>query len=208
MSFVEDLWKDVSGQTAADAQAKAGVKAAQLQEARGQEAIGLLTPFREFGQAQLDPLSQLLSAQGQAAYLQDNPLFQNILDSVNRQTMLTQAARGRLGSGGTLESLQSNYLMQALPFLQNQQQNLFQAANMGQTSAAGVGNILQNIGNVQGAGEMARVSNQGVGTQAAVQLGAAALGAMGGNPFAAMGLGGFGGGVPPKPNGLPMGIKG
>jgi len=122
-----------------------------------------LSPFTAFGVGKIDDLNALLTSDGQADYLQNNPLFGMALDSVNKATMSNRAARGKLGTGGTLDALKNNYLVEGQRFIQPQLNALFNAVNMGQSSAAGqanstlstgsnVGGALANIGDVRGAG--------------------------------------------------------
>ena len=169
MSIIKDTFFGGAEKDAARQQRKAAEQGIALQRETRDIVRGDLQPFREFGAGQLDQLQALLSPQGQADYLTSNPLFANALDSVNRATMNSQAARGRLGAGDTLEALQSNYLTTALPFLQNQQSNLFNAVGMGQNASAmqgqasmqGANNItdlLTQIGNAQAAGTIGRAN--------------------------------------------------
>ena len=163
MGFLSDVVKigtgglvdldTLTGEDAADAaEAAARTQAGSLSEAiefqRETRDIARedLAPFREFGAGQIDPLSALLTPEGQADFLRNNPLFQEALESVNRSTLSRQAARGRLGSGETLQDLQTNFLATGLPFIQQQQNALFGALNLGQSSAAGQANIAQSTG--------------------------------------------------------------
>ena len=145
---------DLTGKNAADAaknasrtQAQAMDKAIHLQRETRDLAREDLAPFRDFGAGQINPLLELLTPQGQTNYVQANPLFEAALDSVNKATMANQAARGKLGSGGTLAALQNNYMSTAMPFINSQQNALFNAVNMGQSSAAGQANTAMNTGN-------------------------------------------------------------
>ena len=106
-----------------------------------------LAPFRDFGASQINPLLELFDPQGQSDFLTANPLFNASLDSINKATMNNRAARGKLGSGGTLKALQNNFTTTALPFLNNQQNQLFNAINLGQSSAAGQANTALNTNN-------------------------------------------------------------
>ena len=138
--------------------ADAASQAAQLQGASADKAIALqresrdlaradLAPFVEFGQGNMDALSLLLTGQGQADYLQSNPLFDLALDRTNKASLSSNAAQGLLNSGNTLNELNNNALLTAMPLLQNQQNQLFNAVNMGQSSAAGQANTALATGN-------------------------------------------------------------
>lgn len=179
---------------ASKTQAQALDKSIDFQRESRDLAIDRIDPAVEFGFSQINPLTQLLTSQGQANYLQNNPLFDAALDSINKATLNNQAARGKLGSGGTLNALQNNYLATALPFLNNQQNALFNAVNLGTNAASGqantinstganISNLLGQQGDVRAAGI---VGAQGAG-QAAFnnllnlggQLGSAYLGGIG-----------------------------
>lgn len=144
---------DVTGSNAAKAskqasqtQSQALDRGIELQRETRDLARDDLAPFRQFGADQINPLLELLNPQGQADYLNANPLFQASLDSVNSATLNNRAARGKLGSGGTLAALQGNFNSTALPFLANQQNALFNGVNLGQSSAAGQANTALSTG--------------------------------------------------------------
>lgn len=144
---------DLTGENAADAseaasraqQAAAGNSIAFQRESRDL-ARNDLAPFVGFGQGNIDSLSQLLTPQGQADYLQSNPLFDMFLDKANKASLSSNAAQGLLNSGNTLNDLNTNAMMTGMPFLQNQQNQLFNAVNMGQSSAAGQANTALTTG--------------------------------------------------------------
>lgn len=154
MGFFSDFVGGITGRNAADAskdaaatQAASADKAIAFQEETRDLAREDLAPFKDFGASQINPLAALLTGQGQADYLQNNPLFTAALDSINTATMNNRAARGKLGSGGTLNALQNNYLATALPFIQDQRNALFNSVNLGQSSAAGQANTALSTGN-------------------------------------------------------------
>lgn len=136
-----------AAKSAAKAQKRSADRAVAFQEETRDLAREDLAPFMQFGADQMNPLLGMLTSQGQADYLQNNPMFSAALDSVNKATMNNRAARGKLGSGGTLSALQNNYLATALPFIQDQRNALFNAVNMGQSSAAGQANTTLSTGN-------------------------------------------------------------
>ena len=139
------LGYNLSGMGAADAAAEA----ADIQAASGREAIGLaretrdiarndLAPFRNFGQSNIGGLQSLLTPQGQSDYLRQNPLFNMALDNLDRSSNNTFLGRGKLGDA--TDQLTKNVFLAGQPLLQNQTANLFNAVNMGQSSAAGQAN--------------------------------------------------------------------
>lgn len=162
------------GQLTGDDAADAARQAAQVQAQSGREAIAFqresrdlarsdLAPFVAAGQSQLNPMMQLLTPQGQFDYLQSNPMFQAAVNNSGDQIKAAGAASGKYGSGGMINQLFQNYLAQGEQFAGNQYNRLFNAANMGQSSAAGqantaittgqsVGNLMTDIGAAQAGG--------------------------------------------------------
>ena len=176
-------------------QAQATEKAIELQRETRDLAREDLAPFRTFGADQINSLTSILSPEGQMSYLQSNPLFQLGLDNLNQTTMQSQAARGKLGSGGTLTALQDNAYLAGAPLLQNQQNQLFNAVNLGQSSAAGqantaltTGNNLSNLtmqqGNNLAAGIVGAQGARQAGINNLLNLGGQIGGAYAGNPGA------------------------
>ena len=158
---------------------KASKRAARAQEAAAQAALdeqrrqfdvsqSVLAPFRTFGQQQLGPLADILTAEGQASFLEGNPLFEFGLQNLNEQTANIAAARGRLGAGDTREQFLENAFLAGSPLLANQMNALFNAANIGQSSAAGAANIGVNAG-IQNANLLTQIGN----AQAAGRVGQA-----------------------------------
>lgn len=138
--------KDAAKRAAAQ-QAASTDKSIALQRESRDLARADLAPFVEFGQSYIDPLQQLLTPEGQMDYLNSNPLFDLALDKTNKASLASNAARGLLNSGSTLAELNDNALLTAFPMLQNQTNNLFNALNIGQSSAAGQANTALTTGN-------------------------------------------------------------
>lgn len=141
---------------------KSGKEAIKFQREALSEFREDLAPFRELGAEGIGLSSFLTDAGEQANFIKTNPLFQAALESVNAATMNNQAARGKLGSGGTLQALQDNFISTSLPFIDRQTQNINNILSIGQNAAARTGNaglgvaqntggILQNMANVAGA---------------------------------------------------------
>lgn len=163
-----------AAKSAANAQAQSGAESVAFQRESRDMARADLQPFRAFGQSNIGALQQLLTPQGQYDYLQSNPLFQAALDNANRSTMNIQAARGKLGSGDTLSALTRNTLTTAMPMIGQQQNALFNAVNLGQSSAAGqantaltsganIGNTLTDVGNARAAGVVGAANARSAG---------------------------------------------
>lgn len=155
----------------AKAQADSGYAAIEEAKAAREQSRADLQPYSQFGQNQLTPLAQMLTSQGQSDYLQNSPIFQASLKNMNEQVLNNAAVRGRLNAGDTRQRFFDNFQAAALPLLSYQSNNLFNAAQLGQASAAGqannslttsanIGNTLTGIGNAQAAGLIGRANAQ------------------------------------------------
>ncbi len=116
---------DITGETGSDAakeSAKAiGQYADQAREeitAGAAEQMALLQPFAEFGDlGRLQAAIRGTDASGTLKadpyginYLSNNPLFKAAVDNAGDQLKFSQAAQGKLQSGGTIDQLFKNYL--------------------------------------------------------------------------------------------------
>ena len=150
-------------QAATAAQVQSGQRAISEQRRASAEGQEFLSPFQGVGQQGLDQASFLTDPQAQFDFLQSNPLFQMMLDNANQATMSNQAARGKLGSGSTLERLSQNSLMTAMPLISDQKASIAGLLDFGRGLAttqgnvaigqgSNVSNLLTQIGNAQSAG--------------------------------------------------------
>ena len=131
----------------AAAQLQAGQEGMELTRESRDLARGDLAPFRTFGEGVLPQLQNMLTPEGQAAYAnENNPIFKAALDNMNRRTAINAAITGRTGAGDTNQQYLQNWQAAAMPLIQNQQNMLFNAANMGQSSAAGQANTAMTAG--------------------------------------------------------------
>lgn len=176
-----------SGKTGAEA----AERAAQMQAKTGKDAIEFqksalktirrdLNPFKQAGMAQLDGLGSLINdPNAQLNYVQNNPFFNALAGQARDQLFASQAARGRLGSGGTLGALQDRLLLMGNDLVNQNIGQRFNLAAMGQNAAAQQGTMTQNsgnsisdlitgIGNAQAAGGIgaANALGQGAGNMA------------------------------------------
>lgn len=183
MSFVEDVWQDVTGQTAgesaeaaASTQAAAGQAAIAEQRRASEQGLEFLQPFQQIGEAALGQASFLTDPQAQFEFLQSNPLFQSSLDAANRQTQNLAAARGRISAGDTLQRLSENVLLSASPLIGQQSANIRDLLGLGAGIAGSqaniaigegtnVSNLLTDIGASQAAGQVGAAQAQQAGTQ-------------------------------------------
>lgn len=136
-----------AAQSAAMFQYLATQQASQQAKQASDQARADLAPYSEIGLSQALPLLEMLTPEGQADYVENNPLFDAALESANNATLNNRAARGKLRSGGTLDALKDNYLSTAMPLINQQQNSLFNALNLGQSSAAGQANTALTTGN-------------------------------------------------------------
>lgn len=187
-----------------------GITSAEAAQARLEAG---LSPFTQFGVQALEPLAAQtsqqkplspllqrasdLSTQGSQQFLSpeilENPLLKALQSDVTNRLMANQAARGKLGSGGTAKALQEALVPQAIQFglqqagLQQQDitnlqglgatqedlrqrgiENLFRSAGIGQASAAQTG-----LSGVDTAATVGRLSGQLGGALAFDPLGRA-----------------------------------
>lgn len=153
-----------ASRAAASTQAQAGQKSIDFQTESRDLAREDLEPFKKTGQEALTGLSGLVTdPQQQLSFIQDNPFFEALAGRATDTLLANQAAKGKLGSGGTAEALQNSLLLLGTDLLnQNigQRQNL---ANMGLGAATGqagfaqqagqsIGSTIEGIGNAQASG--------------------------------------------------------
>lgn len=185
------------------------------------------------GTSETNPLlQQAIEMRQDGSQILQNPLLQQMQADVTRRVMANQAARGKLGSGSTLSSLQNQLIPQALAFReqeiagltglgttaedlrQREIGNLFQAAGIGANAAARTGaagiTAAGNIGNLQTyGGEAQALAGLGAAQSRQNQIGqfiggiAPMLG--GGRPFNSFGNMARGGGLQQAGPPLPTG---
>lgn len=136
-----------------------------------------------------------------------NPIFETIKEDVSRRVFANQAARGKLGSGGTPAALATALAPMQLQQQQQDISNLFNLLGLGANVASGQGTAgmgaASNIGNAmmaggqaqaQGAMNRANAITGGLGSLA----GFAGMGMFGGSGSPVSGFG-LGGGLPFSP---------
>lgn len=170
----------------------------QIKYLQGAEnrATERLSPFVKLGTDNIAGFQALLDPQNQAAYLQNNPLFQAAIQNTGRQLGASSAAQGKLGSGGLVDQLMQNYLSQGENYITNQFNRLLTPVQIGQASAAGsaantlnsasqVGNAIGQMGDIRAATILGRQN-------ASAALGNNLLGGIGGGLMGSGLLGGAG----------------
>ena len=139
----------------ANRSSSASKKSAAAQSRSADQSIGFQTgsrdlarsdlqPFRNFGESQIEPLSNLL--ENPNSYLQNNPLYDAINSDSRREVFANRAARGKIGSGGTARELQNRFLANGESLINNQYNRLLGGVSAGQNAAAGQANVAQNTG--------------------------------------------------------------
>lgn len=109
--------------------------AAQFEQIRGD-----LGPYRAAGEAGVPLLTEFnTNPQAQYDFLQNNPIFQASLNTRDRASVGLAARQGRIGTGDFSAQLQENYLMSAMPLLQQREQQLLNLAQIGGNAAAQTG---------------------------------------------------------------------
>lgn len=180
--------RDITGATDQKAAAREG---AAIQGAATNEAIAYqkeaTAPYRALGEQNIPELQALLSGQGQLDYLQNNPLFNAAIENANQSIGAGAAARGKLGSGGTVNALFQNYLATGENYLNNQFNRLLSPVNIGASAstgnAANVGNLLTNNANAQAAAALQAGSAQANSFNTLLQGAATAAAAGGGGGY-------------------------
>ena len=197
MGFISDVVSDV-GSIFSGGSDDAAQQAAQTQSASADRAIDLqresrdlarkdLQPFKDAGQSQLSPLSSLISdPNAQLNFIQNNPFFKALADDAQSRLFSNQAARGKVGSGGTAQALQNSLLLLGQGLLDNNINQRMGLATMGQNAAAGQGTVAMQSGNAisdlitgQGnalaAGQVGAANARSQGINSLIQGGSAAL---------------------------------
>jgi hypothetical protein len=168
MGFVRDL----TGKTAANDARKAG----ELQGDAAVEAKNLLNPFAALGQQGLDQAGFLTDPNQQFNFLQSNPLFQLALNNANNQTLQQAAARGRISSDDTQQSLANNVLLQASPLINQQMGAIGGLIDLGFNTAGNQGNLLTGEAAARAGGLIGEGNARGAAAQNILDIGGNVLG--------------------------------
>ena len=180
---------DIDGITGAGGVGDAAKEGAQIMTAAGQQAIkGLrrdLNPFRKIlSNDQIQANSMLATDAGtQMNFLQNNPLFNSLMERSRNQIFSNKSAFGKLGSGGTQDALQESFLTGGNQLIDQQLGRVNPLLNIGsnaaQTTATSTADILTSIANAQAAGQIAAANASAQGRSdligGASTIGSAAL---------------------------------
>lgn len=166
MGLVSDIVGGFTGGNAADAAKRGGellstaaLEGADIRALGGQQAFNELTrqlsPFAgQFSSEDIAGLNELAtSPEAQVNFLENNPLFDALRNQAREATFRTQSAGGALGSSGTDEILQNQFLAlgndlitqqikRQLPLLQGAQQAGTQLGIRGSGLLSGIADVL------------------------------------------------------------------
>lgn len=197
MSFVKNIWDDVTGKSAAKEASKAqqqGTEAGMAEQRRQFDALQeLMQPYVRVGNQALTGQSNLLGLNGDSrqqsaiSNIENSPFFKSQYQQAENALLQNASATGGLRGGNTQEALADNRSNLLFGNVQQQLQNLSGVASNGQSAAAGLGgqglqfgqNIAQgyqDIGQAQGGYQLAKGQvNQGL-LGFGLKAGASALG--------------------------------
>lgn len=146
------LYSAVAGSDAATQAANAQIKSARealsAQERALTQIRGDLQPFVQAGVTTAPQLTNLVNdPQAQLNFIQSNPFYQSLAEDAKNKIFANEAARGKLGSGGTAQALQNSLLLLGNDLLNQDIQRKQNLTNMGQNAAAQTGTFTQGSTN-------------------------------------------------------------
>lgn len=134
----------------AGSQADAAAEAAKVQARAIDKATATQAPYNELGTAAAQQIQQIQADPG--AYVQNNPFYKSLADDAQQRLLANQAAKGKVGSGGTASALQDQLLQLGNGLVQQQVGTLQNQVNSGQTAATNTSNLQTGRGDVQASG--------------------------------------------------------
>lgn len=146
---------------AADIQSAAIDKGIVANNAGQQGQQETLAPFVGVG---TDAIRNLNTLQADpAGYIRNNPLYNSLADDAQRRLLANQAAKGKVGSGGTAAALQEQLLNLGNGLVQQQVSNYQNQINSGQGAATstGTGKLLTGQNNANMLGQQGDVNAAG-----------------------------------------------
>jgi hypothetical protein len=149
--------------SAADAQRDAAAMAMQTEMNMFNITQGNLAPYRDFGNAMLNPLQQLLTPGSSAAMLQQMPGYQFALQQGLRGVQNSAAARGLGTSGAAMKGAANFTTGLANQTYGDQVNRLMGAAGIGLNAAQGVGNAAMQAGSYMGNAQIGAGNAQAAG---------------------------------------------
>lgn len=124
-------------------------------------------PYRQFGE---EAISQINNIQNdRAGFIQNNELYNSLAADAERRLLANQAAKGKVGSGGTAAALQEQLLNIGNGLVNQEINQLQNQATLGQNAAVNAGttsaNLLTQQGNAAAAGEVGQANALSAGYQ-------------------------------------------
>jgi len=142
----------VGNQLMAQNNADTALEAAKTQSGAVDRAIAQTQPYTQAGQ---DALAQIQTInKDPSGYVKNNPLYTSLADEAQRRLLANQAAKGKVGSGGTASALQDQLLQIGNGLVQQQVGNLQGVANAGQNAATNTAGLITDQGRVNAAGQV------------------------------------------------------
>lgn len=130
--------------------AEAAKKASQQQSASINSAIAQQQPYSQLG---ADAVNQIQTIQKDpAGYIKNNPMYATLAQDAERRLLANEAAKGKVGSGGTAAALQDQLLQIGNGLVNQEIGRLSTQAGIGQGSARTNSALLTEQGDVRAAG--------------------------------------------------------
>lgn len=124
--------------------ADAAKEAAKIQAAAVDKAITTQAPYNELGVNAAKQIQQIQA--DPAAYVQNNPFYKSLADDAQQRLLANQAAKGKVGSGGTADALQTSLLNLGNGLVQQQVGTLQNQVNSGQGAASSTSGLQTDRG--------------------------------------------------------------
>lgn len=171
LSKPEELLLKAGNQIMSQAGSDTATKAAKIQAESIDRARAANTaaqaPYTQLGENAVNQINTIQS--DPAGYVQNSPFYQSLAQDAQRRLLANQAAKGKVGSGGTAAALQEQLLALGNGLVQGQVNTLQGQVNTGANAATNVGNtnteLLTSQGAVNAAGKVGAFNAQNSGYQ-------------------------------------------
>lgn len=154
---------DIGNQLMTMGQANTAEEAAKLQSQSIDRAVAQQQPYTEAGQKALTQINTINA--DPSGYIKNNPMYSSLAEDAQRRLFANEAAKGKVGSGGTAAALQDRLLQIGNGLVQQQIGNLQNTANMGQSATNNVSNLTTAQGDVNAAGKVGATNAYSTGYQ-------------------------------------------
>lgn len=129
-------------------------KAARIQSGAIDRAMGAQAPYTQLGQDAVKRIGEIQA--DPSGYVANNPFYTSLAKDAERRLLANQAAKGKVGSGGTAAALQDQLLQIGNGLVGQEIGRLQQQAGIGQNSAGYVSDALIGQGNANASGVVGR----------------------------------------------------